>query len=308
VSGETCVMRGIAGASLTSLEYIPLTLYKPYGLSLAVWVWSGDLGVVGCSGCPWPELYNSRGSFDLIDLEAKALVSRGKSLGVDIIFLHGGEPLYRPWLSCLAEEARKGGMPIGVKARLDILSSSVLDEIPRLRSLGAVLLELPQRLLAGPSIDAAVRVALDLMGRGLYAEVLVTDLVSPLDRGVREHLEGFLTAVSAVGASHMVEDRALIPIGFYGAHLEEREIIGMRRLLRSACPRNLYCYIIESGGSVYPDYIRCPKCGVEAARRWGVLVIPSASGSGCPSCGARIFYHAPHRIRRKIPVSTPIRI
>jgi len=186
-----------------------------------------------------------------------------------------------------------------------MLSGSLLEEVLRGGGLEAVLLEVPQKLLGGRGASGAVGALLDLLGRGLYVEVIVTDLGSPLDKSVREQVEGFL---NTIGASYSRGGRSPLPIGLYAAHLDEQEIISMRRLLRGACTKDLHCYIIESSRAVYPDYVRCPKCGFEVARRSDMLVIPSTSGPECPSCGSRIFHRAPGRVRRKVPVNTPIKI
>ncbi|MEM4969977.1 MAG: hypothetical protein QXE01_01850 [Sulfolobales archaeon] len=304
MSKESCILREIMGASLSSLEYIPLTLYRPYGLSLILWIWSGDLGVEGCRGCPWPEAYEAKESLDLIEIQASSIIERGRRLDIDLIFLHGGEPMYKPWFLCLSETLAKEGISLGVKARFDILLKYGFKEILEARGLNAILIEVPQNIPGSRIESVLTEIMKKALNRNIYIEILVTDLISPLDSDMRDRIKNILEQYR-IAIDNLTPSRP-IPIGIYAAHLEEHDVLSIRKIIREICVGKATCYIIESNKKIYPDYIKCPTCGVEVARRSDILVIPLITDVKCMSCGSRIFMHSPHRIKRRFPVNTPI--
>lgn len=304
MSKESCILREIIGASLSSLEYIPLTLYRPYGLSLILWIWSGDLGVEGCRGCPWPEAYEAKESLDLVEIQASSIIERGKRLDIDLIFLHGGEPIHKPWFSCLSEMLAKEGISLGVKVRLDILLKYGFKEILEARRLNAILIEVSQNIIGSRIEPALTEIIRNALSKDMYIEILVTDLISPLSSDMRDRIKSILEQYTNT-LENLTPSRP-IPIGIYAAHLEEHDVLSIRKIIREICVGKTTCYIIESNKKIYPDYIKCPTCGIEVARRSDILVIPLINDVKCMSCGSRIFMHGPHRIRRRFPINTPI--
>ncbi len=307
MNGDSCFLREVIGASLTSLEYIPLTLYRPYGLSLVLWIWSGDLGVKGCSECPWSDAYDAKGSLDLIEIQASSLVKRGKELGIDLIFLHGGEPLYKPWFSCLSDMLAKEGIDLGVKARLDILLKYGFREALEAKGLKAILIEVPQRISMEFNIELALTEVIErALNRCMYTEILITDLISPLDSNIKDRTKDILEQYRI--AIDRLRPLRPIPIGIYAAHLEEHDILSIRKIIREVCSGKTICYTIESNKKIYPDYIKCPTCGIEVAKRNDILVTPLITDIKCLSCGTRIFVQEPRKIKRRFPVNTPIHL
>jgi hypothetical protein len=307
MSSDSCFLREVIGASLTSLEYIPLTLYRPYGLSLVLWIWSGDLGVEGCNECPWSDAYDAKESLDLIEIQASSIVKRGKELNIDLIFLHGGEPLYKPWFSCLSDMLAKEGINLGVKARLDIILKYGFREALEAKGLKAILVEVPQRISLEFNMESALTEVIErALNRDVYIEVLITDLISPLDSNIKDRTRDILKQYR-IAIDHLRQLKP-VPIGIYAAHLEEHDILSIRKIIREVCSEKTICYIVESNKRIYPDYIKCPTCGIEVAKRSDILVIPLIKDTKCVSCGGQIFIREPRKIRRRFPVNTPIHL
>lgn len=288
----------IAGAAIGSLEYIPLTLYRAYGLALIIWVWSGDIDLKGCTSCPWGSLYDDKRSYDLISIDAKSIAKRAGELGVDMVFLHGGEPISKPWLPPLTRILKQHGVRLGVKVRVEMLEKRV--DIP-IESIDAVLIEIPPHI----SRDLFERILYSGMKslfnrEHLYIEMLFTDtrpekqlidLLAELNRSL-ERIPG---------------NRQPIPVGLQAHSLTEPEILSLARVINRACSG--VCYVIESSSKISPEEIRCPRCGTVVARRKEIIVVPVEPRSAeCPRCGSRVFSLKPHIIKRSSPVLSPIYI
>lgn len=297
---EECNLCDIAGASLLSLELIPLTLYKPHGLSLVLWIWSGDSGVTGCVECPWKALYDPRRSHDLKCVRAIDIVSRIKSLNVDMLFLHGGEPLLKQWIQCIPR-ALSGSIPgFGAKVRADVLRDINIKDL----SLDAMLLEVSVKNLAEDYKESIVDILKKALERDTYLEVILTDLRSHEDLRIGEILR-ILSEIPEICSACASK---IIPIGIYAAHLDDKGILMLRKRVEEIC-RSAICYIVESMGAIYPDYVRCPFCkSIVAIRRGGVIVPIHSDKAECPSCGTRIFYHKPGKIKRHTMVLSEIYI
>ncbi|MDT7887479.1 MAG: hypothetical protein RQ885_00710 [Desulfurococcales archaeon] len=302
---DKCFLQDIMGASISSLEYVPLTLYKPYGLSLILWIWSGDLGIEGCRECPWSEAYGSKSSLDLVEVSIDKILERGKDLKIDLIFLHGGEPIYKQWFRCFADLLVRGGIGLGVKARLDAISRYGANGLSEVKGLGAVLIELLFRF--SEEIDKLLPSILEkLLSRNTYVEILVTDLFSPLERDIKAQIKNLLERYRII-VKDIYTSRP-IPLGVYAANLSEQDLLSIRKIIRDSCDKNIICYIIESNRRIYPDHINCPTCGIEVAKRSDILVIPTISSNVCPSCGTEIFVYRPLKIKKRIPVHTYIHL
>lgn len=297
---KECILCDIAGSSLLSLELIPLTLYKPYGLSLVLWIWSGDSGVAGCVECPWRALYDPRRSHDLKCVKAIDIVSRIKSLGVDMLFLHGGEPLLKQWIQCIPRAPSESIPGLGAKVRADVLRGVDVRGL----DLDAMLLEVSVKNLAEGYRESIADMLEKALKRDIYLEVILTDLESHEDLRVEE----ILRILSEIPEICSACANKIIPIGIYAAHLDDKGILMLRKHVEKIC-RSAVCYVIESMGSIYPDYVRCPYCkSIVAIRRGGVIVPIHSDRAECPSCGARIFRHKPGRIKRQTLVLSEIYI
>ncbi|HWQ17436.1 MAG TPA: hypothetical protein VNL13_06370 [Sulfolobales archaeon] len=289
----------IAGSSLASLEYIPLTLYRAYALALVIWIWSGDIDLKGCATCPWSSLYEDRKSHDLISIGVSSIVKRAKELGVDIVFLHGGEPVSKPWLPSLIDGLKLHGIKLGIKVRAEMLEKQV--NISSLQLVDAILIEIPSWI----SEDLLKKILREnisniLSKEDLYMELLLTDVY--LEKQLAEKL---------VELSRFLEilprTRQPVPIGLQAHGLEESKILSLISMISRTCSG--ICYVIESNTKISPEEIKCPRCGTIVARRKGIIVIPNKPDSKeCPRCGIRIFSLEPHRARRTIPALSPIYI
>jgi DNA-directed RNA polymerase subunit RPC12/RpoP/organic radical activating enzyme len=297
---EECNVCDIAGASILSLELIPLTLYKPHGLSLVLWIWSGDSGVIGCVECPWKALYDPRRSHDLKCVRAIDIVSRAKSLNVDMLFLHGGEPLLKQWTQCIPRVLSKSLPGLGAKVRAEVLRGVDVKGL----GLDAMLLEVSVKNLAEGYKESIADLLKKALERDIYLEVILTDLRSHEDLRIEEILK-ILSEIPEICSACAGK---IIPIGIYATHLDDKSILMLRKHVEKIC-RSGVCYIIESMGSIYPDYVRCPYCkSIAAIRRGGVIVPIHGDKAECPSCGARIFHHKPGRIKRHTQVFSEIYI
>lgn len=290
----------IAGSAIASLEYIPLTLYRPFGLALILWIWSGDrdIEIRGCTRCPWSSLYEDKRSYDLISVNIGSIVKRVEELHTDLLFLHGGEPISRPWLSSSISMLKQLGIPVGIKARVELLEKYDVASI--LRYVDALLIEVPSWI----SKDLLKRILYDanmkntLSRKDLYVELLFTDIV--LEKQLVEkitEINRFLETLARSGQP--------VPIGFHAYDLSEREILSLARIINRACSG--ICYVIESINKVSPEEIRCPSCKTVVARRKETIILPARQNSAeCPGCGVKIFRHEPHRVRRTQPIFSPV--
>lgn len=287
----------IAGSSLASLEYIPLTLYRAYGLALIIWVWSGDIDLTGCASCPWRSLYEDKRSHDLLSIGVESIAKRARELSVDMVFMHGGEPISKPWLSPLIDRLKLYGVKLGVKARIEMLEKPIDRTI--LRYVDAILVEIPSQIsrdLLKRALHKLVAGALDR--EDLYIEFLFTD--SYPEKHLLDNLAELNRSLEA-----MPRSRQPIPIGLQAHELAEYEILSLVSVANRMCGG--VCYVIESNNKISPEEIKCPRCGTIAARRKGVIVVPVKSeGVECPRCGSKIFSLEPHRIKRTLPVLSPI--
>lgn len=284
------ILEDIAGASLLSLELLPLTFYRPGTAALALWIWSGSEGIKGCSSCPWSPLYDPRSSGNYFSAPVERILKRMRELGVEILFLHGGEPVRKPWFQEAAGELSSKGIFLGAKARIEVAA----ENLERLDLLEALLLEIPA-WLGEQGVFEIQRLANFLERRDLYVEVVVTDLAVS-GRGVAEILEILGELSRARGRS--------VPAGFIAQGLDDGEIKSLSKILGGSCRA---CYIIESHQRYRPQEILCPACGkTVVAKRMGALVLPTLLE--CPSCGSTVFKRAPPRILRPLPLMSPVMI
>lgn len=291
------LVQDIAGATLASIEYIPLTLYKPHGLALILWVWSGDIDLRGCTACPWKALYEDRRSHDLISINIESIIKRAEELSVDMVFLHGGEPVSKPWLSPLVEVLRQYGIKLGLKARVEMLQKLTSSQL--IKSIEALLIEIPSKAPKDLLEKALYNSLESLSGsENLYVELLFTD--PSLEKSFIDNLAELNRSLGRISPG-----RQPVPIGFHAQSLAEHEMLSLVRIVNKTCVT--ICYVIESSSKIYPEEIRCPRCGTIVARRRDVLVIPLGSnGTECPRCGGKIFRSKPNRIKRAYPVLSPI--
>lgn len=289
----------IAGSSLASLEYIPLTLYRAYALALVIWVWSGDIDLKGCATCPWGSLYEDRKSHDLVSISMSSIVKRAKELGVDIVFLHGGEPVSKPWLPSLIDRLKLHGIKLGIKVRAEMIEKRV--NISSLGLVDAILVEIPSWISGDLLKKVLYENILSILNKeDLYIELLLTDVY--LEKQLSEKLVELNRFLETLPRT-----RQPVPIGLQAHGLEESKILSLVSMISRTC--NGVCYVIESNTKISPEEIKCPRCGTIAARRKGIIVIPVKPDSTmCPRCGSRIFTLEPHRVRRTIPALSPVYI
>lgn len=264
---------------------------------MILWVWSGDIDIRGCATCPWSSLYDYRRSHDLISIDLESIAKRVEGLRADIFFLHGGEPIYKPWLSFLVETLSQRGIKLGLKARIEVLEKLASSPITRL--IEALLVEIPSHTpkdLLKRALYKNLEILFNL--ENLYIELLFTD-TSP-EKPVEENLAELNRSLERIPTN-----KQPVPIGIQAQNLTEPEILSLMRIVDKVCSG--LCYIIESSSKISPEEIKCPRCGTTVARRKEVLVIPIRSDSvECPRCGGRIFRSRFNRIKRTYPVLSSI--
>ncbi len=227
----------------------------------------------------------------------ETIIKRVRVLSVDMVFLHGGEPISKPWLLSLVEVLSRHGIKLGLKTRVEMLEK--LAGSPLAGLIDALLIEIPSNTtkdLLRKTLYSNLE-SLSSLGN-LYVELLFTD-PSP-EKSFAENLAELNRSLGKISL-----DKQPVPIGLHAQSLTEPEILSLMRIINKVC--STVCYVIESSNKISPEEIRCPRCGTIVARRKDVLVIPLRSDSvECPKCGGRVFRSKPNRIKRTYPVLSPI--
>ncbi len=264
-------------ASINSVELIPLTYYRPGGLALTIYVYSGEKG---CFSCPWKEYYGSRKSFDLRDISITKIIKRYNELRPDLLFFSGGDLLSKKTGADLIVALKKYGVDIGVKHNASMVISdrsvfenldAILIEVNSLTDLGKI-----SRLIESIKKSTYIEILVDDIGENISERLLFTVWVKDLCR-----LGSFA-------------------IGFYMADKSERFIESYSSLLQKFC-ENKY-YVITSHHKYIPETINCLYCGASVGRRIdGVVIKKLVNDDKCPKCGSKIFFGGEvKRISRKI--------
>ncbi|MEM0260728.1 MAG: hypothetical protein QXJ51_05150 [Sulfolobales archaeon] len=270
---ESAMLRNVVGASISSLELIPLNFYKPGSLALVLYIVSEHNS---CRSCPWHEYYGPSRVFDSRDIPASRIYKRFKELEADLLFISGGDILSRIDSLSILKALHSYGIRIGVKHY-----SKASFNPDSLRFLDAVLLEV--RALSDLKF---VDVFLENLPEHVHMEMIIDE--------ISENIIDRLHETSWF--RDLCRNYPRFYKAIYMADKDEKFIERYSYTLSKICENQFY--IISSHHSFKPDEISCIGCGTHIGVRIdGVVIKPSIDGVTCPRCGFKIFAREYNRNR-----------
>ncbi|MEZ0289936.1 MAG: hypothetical protein ABWJ42_02455 [Sulfolobales archaeon] len=270
-------IRDVIGATINSLELIPLCFYKPGGVSLTLYIFSES---ESCSSCPWSEYYGSRRVFDYSEIDVERVLKRFEELKPDLLFFSGGDFLSKEESSIVLEYLSSRGLEIGVKHNvrerfiresLDHVNT-VLLEIRTLTDLRIV-----ERFLKNLSDKIHLEMLIDEISEDPEKRIIITPWIRDLCKAFPEYYKAF-----------------------YMADKTDNFIERYASIISKLCDNQFY--IVASHYKFTPEIISCLRCGLQIANRIeGVIVNPFIDSKNCPRCGFRIFFREfdKNRIRKR---------